>query len=67
MLDFKAPTRKEFKNSGDSREMRRLVDPRRPSQEEVDEHELTHLPYRNWCPICVKAKGKELNHRKSIE
>ena len=52
---------------GDSREIRKLIDPRKPSQEEVDEHELTHLPYRNWCPICVKAKGKELDHRKSIE
>ena len=51
----------------DKRELRKLIDPRKPTQEEVDEHELTHLPYRNWCPICVRAKGKELDHRKSIE
>ena len=45
--------------------VKRLLDPRLPSKEEVKEHELSgHLPYRNWCPICVKAKGKDLDHRK---
>ncbi len=51
----------------DKREIRMLIDPRRPTKEEVDEHELTHLHYRNWCPICIMAKGKELDHRKSID
>ena len=52
---------------GDKRDMRKLVDPRKPTEEEVSEHELTHLPYRNWCPVCVMAKGKELDHRRSVE
>jgi hypothetical protein len=43
------------------------LDPRKPNQKEVDEHELTHLPYRNWCDICVKCKGKDLDHRKAVE
>ena len=51
----------------DGREVRRMIDPRRPTKQEVDDHELTHVPYRNWCPICVRAKGKELDHRKSTE
>ena len=42
---------------------KRLVNPRLPTQEEIEQHELTHLPYRNWCPVCVKAKGKDLAHR----
>ena len=43
--------------------VRRLVDPKLPTQEEVDSHYLMgHLPYRNWCPICVRAKGKDLDH-----
>ena len=25
-----------------------------PSQEEVEMHNLSHLPYRSWCPHCVK-------------
>ena len=28
--------------------------PRTPSEEEVALHELSHLPYRDWCPHCVK-------------
>ena len=44
-----------------------MIDPRKPTKAEVEEHELVHVPYRNWCPVCVRAKGKELNHRKSIE
>ena len=51
----------------DSRKLRNLADPRKPTQAEVDEHNLSHLPYRNWCVICVKTKGRDLDHRKSIE
>ena len=25
--------------------------PTKPSQEEVDAHMLTHLPFRSWCPV----------------
>ena len=25
----------------------------------MEEHALTHMPYRSWCPICVKAKGNQ--------
>ena len=42
-----------------SENVRRLVDPRKPTKQEVEDHELFHVPYRNWCPICVRAKGKE--------
>ena len=37
----------------------------RPTQEEVDLHELTHLPFRSWCAHCVKGKAKGLPHHKS--
>jgi len=49
------------------RVIRKLVDPLKPTKEEVDEHDLFHTPYRNWCPICVKAKGKALDHQKKAE
>ena len=32
------------------RQIRKLVDPRKPTREEVEDHNRTHLPYRNWCP-----------------
>jgi hypothetical protein len=45
--------------------VRKLLDPKLPSQEEVEEHYVRgHFPYRNWCNICVKAKGKEMSHQK---
>ena len=31
-------------------------------EHEVEQHELTHLPFRNWCRHCVRAKGKESPH-----
>ena len=36
-----------------------IVCPRPPSKEEVNLHNLIHSPYRNWWPVCVKARGKE--------
>ena len=47
--------------------VRKMVDARLPTEEEVANHELTHLPYRNWCPACVKAKGKDLDHRGAVD
>ena len=43
---------------------KRLSSPIKPSAEDVDRHNCTHLPYRNWCPVCVKAKGREDDHRR---
>ena len=38
-----------------------------PDAREVEEHNLTHVPYRNWCPHCVMGRGKDLDHRRSVE
>ncbi len=46
----------------ESEVIRKVIDPKLPSATEVAMHNLTHLPYRNWCPICVKAKGKDMTH-----
>ena len=40
-----------------------LRSPIRPSAEDVEKHDATHVPYRNWCPICVDARGNEDPHR----
>ena len=47
--------------------MRNIGDPRLPSQKEVADHYLTHVPYRNWCPHCVRGRGKDLDHRKGLD
>ena len=33
-----------------------------PSIEDVKMHYITHLPYRSWCPVCIKAKLREDGH-----
>ena len=30
--------------------------PRGPTEKERAEHNLTHLPYRSWCPACVAGR-----------
>ena len=52
---------------GDARRVRKLIDPRLPSEAEVLEHYLTHVPYRNWCPHCVRGRGKEMCHTRCEE
>ena len=39
-----------------------LRSPIRPPVSEVEKHNLTHLPYRHWCQVCVESKGKEDPH-----
>ncbi len=34
----------------------------KPSQEEIDRHNATHIPFRNWCPFCVAGKAKDNPH-----
>ena len=38
--------------------------PVRVSRAQVEEHELTHTPYRSWYSICVKARGQKMPHLK---
>ena len=33
--------------------------PRTPTEEEVSEHELSHLPFQTWCPYCTACKSKQ--------
>ncbi len=46
----------------EARFSRVLHSPCKPTAEEIEKHYATHLPYRNWCPICVAAKAKEAPH-----
>ena len=44
-----------------------LLGPERVSKEEREEHERTHLPYRSWCEVCVKARARKRVHYKQKE
>ena len=30
-----------------------LPDPGQPTQKQLDDHRIDHLPFRSWCPECV--------------
>ena len=34
-----------------------------PSKEEVRRHNISHLPYRSWCPQCVAGRCRDDPHR----
>ena len=38
--------------------------PGTPSKAEVEEHALTHCPYRSWCDHCVRGQAKDGHHTK---
>jgi thiol-disulfide isomerase/thioredoxin len=39
-----------------------LCHPCKPSEKEVDEHNASHIPFRDWCPACVRGRGKSVGH-----
>ena len=41
--------------------------PRAPSKAEIELHNATHLPYRNWCPWCVAGRRNNTQHRELKE
>jgi hypothetical protein len=46
------------------RKVQKMQDPMLPKECDIQNHNLTHLPYRSWCRHCVKGRGKELPHRR---
>ena len=44
---------------------KKMQDPKLPTQAEIDEHVMTHLPYRSWCTHCVRGRGGAHPHRKA--
>ena len=61
--DFEEKTAEE--PEAGTRRPKKMADPKLPSELEIAEHEMTHLPFRSWCRHCVRGRGKELPHRKA--
>ena len=36
--------------------------PDAPTKLEREQHMITHLPFRTWCRICIRGRGKNLPH-----
>ena len=52
-------------NEGEEEEGRKgfgMTTPPMVSRKEREEHELTHIPYRSWCPHCVRGRGRNQPH-----
>ena len=44
-------------------EVKIVKKPRLPTELEVEQHYAAgHVPYRSWCPICVKGQGVNTRH-----
>ena len=52
----------EEQDAGDVRKMKKMIDPKMPSKEEVEAHEMVHLPFRSWCNVCIAARSKDDPH-----
>ena len=44
-----------------------LKDPGKPSAREIEQHNITHMPFRSWCPSCVAGKATNRAHRRQDE
>ena len=38
--------------------------PSRPTRKEIEQHEVTHLPYAPWCSTCIASKATDDAHRR---
>lgn len=53
----------------ESEEVRRpkiLRNPEEPTTKEREDHMKVYIPYRTWCRICVKGRGRDRPHRTVI-
>ena len=55
-VEMKGVVGERIKAEKEAEGVKEILDPRRPTVKEVELHNRTHLPYRNWCPHCVRAK-----------
>ena len=57
----------EAEEESESREVIFRKPPKGPTAAEKSEHRKTHLPFRPWCPVCVRGRGKNWGHFKAKE
>ena len=50
-----------------TRKTAKITDPKRPTQNEIDEHMKVRLLYRNWCCHRVRGRGKAEDHRRQAQ
>ena len=48
----------------EAEELKHVPAPVLPARAEVESHNVSHLPFRSWCSVCVRGRGLSLGHRK---
>ena len=51
-----------LEESEEAAKVRLLPSPTPPSRQEMLEHNISHMPFRSWCPHCVAGKAKANKH-----
>ena len=52
--------------SGGAKTARALSTPEPPTDAARMAHNATHVPFRDWCPICVASRGRSSPHRRVV-
>ena len=52
--------------SGEAKTARILRTPEPPTDAVRMAHNATHVPFRDWCPICVASRGRSSPHRRVV-
>ena len=37
--------------------------PLNPTRKEIEEHEVTHIPFRSWCKHCIRGRAVNTPHK----
>jgi hypothetical protein len=48
----------------EARVPRAMKSPLQPTSREIVEHDLTHLPFSDWCTQCIMGKARNIPHRR---
>ena len=52
--------------SGEAKTSSALRTPEPPTDAARMAHNTTHVPNRDWCPICVASRGRSSPHRRDV-
>ena len=52
--------------SGEAKTARSLRTPEPRTDAARKAHNATHVPFRDWCPICVASRGRSSPHRRVV-
>ncbi len=57
MTDEESKGEKEEEEEEEGQEPKVVKDPGSPTRDEIDQHNVTHTPFRPWC-TCLPAEGR---------